>query len=143
MINDLITNIKFAWFGIFDYFNTKIITSLLSPLGVFLFGVDHVVIMKALVAVVIIDFITGLMSAKTITSKEAVRSAYKLAMYGLLVAAGHLTEVIVPGTTYLEEIVTSFLAVTELISILENIGKMGYAIPNKLLKRLQEFRDSQ
>jgi len=147
MIHEFIQSIKLLWMGIWEFALTKLIVTMSTSVFVFSFGINHVVIMKALIFLIIIDFVTGMWSARMtgehITSRRAVRSAYKLVMYGLLVAGAHLTEVIVPGTTYLEDIVTSFLAVTELISILENAGRMGYAIPKKLLKKLQDFRDEQ
>lgn len=147
MIHEFINIIKSLWIGIWEFALTKIILTMSSSIFVFAFGVNHAVIMKALIFIIIIDFITGIWSARVsgehITSRRAVKSAYKLVMYGLLVAGAHLTEVIIPGTTYLEDIVTSFLAVTELISILENAGRMGYAIPKKLLKKLQDYRDEQ
>jgi len=147
MIYEILSNIKWVFVGMVDFINTKVVMSLLSPLGVFLFGINHVVILKALICLVVIDFITGSWSAResgeVISSRKASRSAYKLVVYGLLAAGSHLTELILPGGTYLEEIVISFLALTEMISILENVGKAGFAIPHKLLKKLQVYRDEQ
>lgn len=147
MIHEFIQNIKLLWMGVWEFAATKILFSVVSSIGVFAFGIDHATIMQALIFLVVIDFITGLWSARVsgehITSRRAVKSAYKLVMYALLVSGAHLTEVVIPGKTYLEDIVTSFLAVTELISILENAGRMGYAIPKKLLKKLQDYRDEQ
>lgn len=147
MIQEFIHNIKLLWTGVWEFAMTKILFSLVSSLGVFAFGIEHAVIVKSLILLVVIDFVTGVWSARVtgehISSRRAVKSAYKLVMYGLLIAGAHLTEVILPGKTYLEDIVTGFLAVTELISILENSGRMGYAIPQKLLKKLQDFRNEQ
>ena len=131
--------------GIKEYFDLKLIPSILIPTFGFLFGFESQSIMLGLMALVVMDFITGIASAKKngepIRSRSAVKSAYKVAIYGLLVSAGHITEQIVPLTTYIEEAVTTFLALTELISIIENVGKMGFAIPQKLLNQLQRWRD--
>ena len=147
LTRDLFTSIERIWTSIPDYFTAKSVISVLSPLALLAFGSDHVLIMKSLVLLTVIDFVTGIWSARSvgeiISSRNAIRSAYKLVMYGLLVAGSHLTEVIIPGQSFLEELMTSFLAATELISILENTGKMGYAIPSKLLLKLQEYRDQK
>ena len=131
--------------GIREFFSLKFLPSFLIPIFGALFGFEMQKIIEALLLLVAIDFVTGIISAytskETIKSKSAVRSAFKIAVYGLLVSAGHLTEQITPGSTYIEEAVTTFLALTELISIIENIGKMGFAIPKKLLNQLHKIRD--
>lgn len=133
--------------GVADYFSVKFLPSIVLPSFGFLFGFGSEKIMLGLLVLVTMDFITGIASAKKmgepIRSRNAVKSAYKVAIYGLLVSAGHITEQIVPLTTYIEEAVTTFLALTELISIIENTGKMGFAIPQKLLNQLQVWRDSE
>lgn len=131
--------------GIGELFFIKLLPSYFIPAYITLFGLESEKIIQALLILVIIDFITGVSSAYTtgehIKSRTAVRSAFKIAVYGLLVSAGHLTEQITPFSTFLEEAVTTFLALTELISIIENIGKMGFAIPKKLLNQLHKIRD--
>lgn len=150
MINqmrDTLAIVQGLLMGVMEYFSVKFVPSLLIPGFGFLFGVGSEKIMLALLVLVAMDFITGVASAKKagvpIQSRRAVKSAYKVAIYGLLVSAGHLTEGIVPLTTYIEEAVTTFLALTELISIIENAGKMGFAVPAKLLNQLQEWRDGE
>lgn len=140
-----ITNSIFK--GIGEFFALKFWPSIVVPVFTILFGVENEVILRALLILVIFDFITGIISARQsnqpIKSKTAVRSAFKLAMYGLLISAAHLTEQITPIATFIEEAVITFLAITELISIIENVGKMGYAIPKKLLQKLQKLRDEE
>lgn len=133
--------------GVRDYFQFKLLPSFFIPAFAFLFGLGSEKIMVGLMTLVIFDFITGIVAAKKsgtpIESRIAVKSAYKLAIYGLLVSAGHLTEMIVPLTTYIEDAVTTFLALTELISIIENAGKMGFAVPSRLINQLQVWRDGE
>lgn len=128
-----------------EYFCMKFYPSILIPGFGFLFGFGSEKIMLALFCLISMDFVTGIISAKMsgapIESRRAVKSAYKVAIYGLLVSAGHLVEGIVPFTAYIEEAVTTFLALTELISIVENAGKMGFAVPQRLLNQLQVWRD--
>lgn len=69
-----------------------------------------------------------------------VKTAVKWTLYMLMVSASHLTESLLPGEWYLAEVTIAFLGATELVSILENIGKTGVAIPLKLLNKLEQLR---
>lgn len=102
----------------------------------------HVAVLLLIVA----DFITGILAAKVsgdeIKSSKIMRSAVKALIYFIMIAGAHLVEVAAPFVSFTDETVLAFLACTELISIIENSGKMGFAIPKKLLNKLQTFRDS-
>lgn len=102
----------------------------------------------ALLCLIIVDFITGVAGAKKsgeeIKSAKISRTVVKILTYFLFIAAAHYVELAVPvGTSFLDETVLAFLAVTELISVFENIGRMGYAVPKKLLNKLEKFRDAE
>lgn len=144
-MRDTLSIVKGLFEGVKDYFSLKFFSSFLLPTFSFLFGMGNQNIVYGLLALIVFDFITGVCAAKhighPIQSRNAVKSAYKVAVYGLLISAGHITEVILPGMTYIEQAVTSFLAVTELISIIENAGKLGFAVPQRLLNQLQKWRD--
>ncbi len=144
-MTDIFSTLKGIYDGIGTFFVMKFFPSFALPIFGMFFGFDNPMILKALLILVTFDFITGIFSAhvagEQIKSKSAVRSAFKIAVYGLLISAGHLTEIITPGTTFIEEAVTTFLALTEFISIIENIGKMGFAVPRKLLNQLHKLRD--
>jgi len=131
--------------GIGEFFAVKFLPSFVIPVFGIFFGFDDQLILRAMLFLIIFDFITGIIAARNsgevIKSKGIVRSAFKVAVYGLLISAGHLTEQVTPGTWYIQDAVITFLALTEMISIIENVGKMGYAIPRKLLARLQKLRD--
>lgn len=147
MLTEILKNLKSIASGISDFFFIKSLPAFVSSLAVFLFGMNNAIVLQALVVLVIIDFITGVLGAylekEVVTSRKAVKSAYKLVVYALLVAGAHVASIIIPVHLFLDEIVTSFLALTELISIIENTGKMGYAIPKKLLNKLQVLRNEQ
>lgn len=144
-MHETILILKNLAFGLGEYFSMKVIPAIVLPTFGFFFGFGSEQILLAMMFLVVMDFITGVASAKmsgqAIRSRLAVRSAFKIAVYGLLVSAGHLTEGIVPGNLFIEEAVTTFLALTELISIVENIGKLGFAVPARLLNQLQDWRD--
>lgn len=111
----------------------------------FLIGRENHTSMTMLIVLIAFDMVTAIIAeykcGRPIESRKALKTATKIVVYGLMVSAAHLTEQIVPGTTFIDSAVISFLAVTELISILENAGKSGYAIPKKLLNRLDDLRD--
>lgn len=102
----------------------------------------------AVLALVVMDFITGITAAKMsgdfIKSSRAFRSAIKTFMYLLMISAAYFTEIAFPlASQFADETVIAFLAITELISIMENLGKMGYGIPIKMLNRLKKIKDNQ
>lgn len=133
--------------SITDYLNVKLFASLSVTLYSVFFGAIPYTVTSAVVFLVIIDMVTGLMaskkSGKVITSKRAFATAGKLAVYGLLISAGHLTEVVIGFDMKVDEAIMIILAVTELISILENGAVLGYSIPQKLLNRLKEYSGQQ
>lgn len=114
------------------------------------FFVDDV-LTKALAALfflIIFDSITGVLAAKRtgdkIRSAKLVRTPIKIAIYFMLITAARIAEYSIPDQiAYLDEVVLAFLTLTELVSVMENIGKMGYAIPKKLLANLISLRDEK
>lgn len=111
----------------------------------FFFDSLHTEALFALFFLIVGDFITALFSAyknkEEIQSKKVVRSAWKIILYFSMISAGYLTET--AGLTFLpiDETIIIVLAVTELISILENVSYMGFVIPKKLLNKLRDIRD--
>lgn len=106
---------------------------------------------KALIALLfltLVDFVTGILSAKIsgeeITSRKVVHTAIKILVYFIFVASAFVTEHAVPQIAFFcDEVIIAFLALTELISITENIGKLGFAVPKKWLNKLQDLRDKE
>lgn len=144
---DLFLNIKTACVGLIEYFGVKMYGSLMLTVASYMIGAQNFELVYALMFLAIIDFITGVASAKVsgdiISSPKMFRGATKFIVYILFISAAHLSETIIPGSTYFENIIISFLALTEFISIIENIGKMGFAVPQQLLNKLQKYRDEQ
>jgi toxin secretion/phage lysis holin len=102
----------------------------------------------ALFVLIMFDFTTAIANAYhkkiEIQSRKIFVTAVKIVIYFGLVATAHIAEHAVPITSaFLDETLLAFLALTELISILENVGKLGFAIPQKLLNKLEELRDSK
>lgn len=97
----------------------------------------------ALMVLIIADFVTGIaVSLETghkISSAKIFKTVVKIVIYYSMIALGHMTEYSVPVlNNFIDETVLAFLAITELISNLENFGKLGYAVPEKLLRALRK-----
>ena len=129
----------------------------LKCLSVVLFIVSKIVfgdvdgaILLGVGALTIMDFVTAIMREyklkREIESRKIVKTAVKLFVYGLMISASYITEVVIGIKAFnvpITEIMATFIAVTELVSILENVGDMGYVVPKKLLGRLKDFRDDK
>lgn len=130
-----------------DFLSLKIPLAFIAGAGDYLFGPNGHPVNAILITLVIFDFVTAIMvsfkKGEPIESKKAFKTVTKIVVYGIFLSASHLTEQVIPGTTFLDETAGSFLAITELISIIENIGHLGYAIPKKLLNRLEELRQAE
>ncbi len=104
--------------------------------------------MIALFFLIIFDLITGIFAARVskerIKSAKVVRTPIKIAIYFMLITVTRLAEYSLPDVVgYLDETMIAFLVLTELISNIENVGKMGYVIPKVLLKKLKSLRDEK
>jgi phage-related holin len=139
--------IKNIFHSIGDYINVKLFAGAGVTLYTLFFGAIPYNVASAVVILVIIDMVTGLMASKqsgvVITSRRALATAGKLAVYGLLISSGHLTEVVIGYDMKIDDTIMIILAVTELISILENGAVLGYSVPQKLLNRLKEYSGKQ
>lgn len=124
----------------------KFLFSMLTWLIAFLIGMENQEIFAALVVLITIDLITGgiMVPFKTgvpIESIKILKTVSKLVAYSLFISAANLTETIVPGTTMIDIAVIAYLAMTEFISIMENMGKLGYSVPQKLLNRVINMKE--
>jgi len=104
--------------------------------------------MLAIFFLILFDWITGMLAAKAtgiqIKSSKILRTPIKISIYFMLIVAARIAEFSLPeAIRYLDDTVVAFLALTELISVLENTGKMGYAIPKTLLSKLISWRDEK
>lgn len=114
----------------------------------FTFGDGASTVLEAISLLIFLDFVTAILKAKlggeVIESWKVFRSAVKFTVYLTMLAACHLFQVVVPVLgSYATDIMAAFLAVTELISILENVGKMGFHIPLRLLNALQDNQNQK
>lgn len=125
----------------------KLPISILSGILAYLIGVENYASLVVIVVLMSFDLITAIMAAfkqgDPIESRRALKTATKLTVYCIFLSAMHLTESVIPGTTFMDEVAASFLALTEAISIMENIGRMGFAVPLKLLNQLKDLKETK
>lgn len=112
-------------------------------LGWFLGGCDG--LLFALLAFVVIDYITGIMCAvidKKLSSAVGFRGIFKKVLIFALVGVGHILDTRVIGAgSVLRTAVIFFYLSNEGISLLENAGHLGLPIPKKLKSILEQLHD--
>lgn len=113
-------------------------------LGWFLGGLDG--FLYALVAFVVIDYITGVMRAiieKRLSSEVGAKGIFKKVLIFTLVAIGHIIDsrIIGDGSVIRTAVIFFYLS-NEGISILENSTKIGLPIPEKLKNILVQLHKS-
>lgn len=112
-------------------------------LGYFLGGCDG--LLYALLAFVVIDYITGIMCAvvdKKLSSAVGFKGIFKKVLIFALVGVGHILDTRVIGTgSVLRTAVIFFYLSNEGISLLENAGHLGLPIPKKLKSILEQLHD--
>lgn len=148
MLTNYWNHIAAVFTAIGQYLNFKLLATVPIVIYQFMFDINHESSMLILAVLIVLDSITGVAAARDrgecIESKKFIKSAFKLGIYGLLVSASFLTDQLVGLTGAFIEIdkfMLGFLAATELISIIENTGAMGYAIPKGILDFLQKYTE--
>lgn len=106
------------------------------------FGIDNDGAISVLL-LIIIDTLTGFIRSyknKDLNSYDFYKFAYKIFTYFILVVTAKLVDKVVLGS-FACLIVETFLAVTEALSIIENLSQLGVPIPKILVERLKYLRD--
>lgn len=135
--------------AVFNNFAVKCASALGILVAQFSFAGVESATLVAIGFLIIADFITAIIAEKInkakITSRKMSKSAVKATVYALMVATGSFTEIVIGAGINLPitETIAGFIAATELISILENVGHAGYIVPKRLLNALKEFRDDK
>lgn len=101
----------------------------------------------ALVAMVVIDYITGVIKAAVqgkLSSAVGFRGLLKKVAIFLLVAVGVMVDRVIPATNEaVRSAVIFFYIANEGLSILENAGELGLPLPAALKKSLEKMRDKE
>ena len=111
-----------------------IVTAIGGYIGYFLGGFDGLI--YALVAFVVIDYITGLMVAvveKKLSSSIGFRGIFKKVLIFALVGIGHTIDfyLVEKGSAVRTAVIFFYLS-NEGLSIMENAARVGLPIPEKL-----------
>ncbi|WFF71800.1 phage holin family protein [Proteiniclasticum sp. QWL-01] len=118
-----------------------IVTVMGGYIGYFLGGWDG--FLYALVAFVVIDYITGLMVAvleKRLSSEAGFRGIFKKVVLFSLVAVGHIVDSrLLQNEGVIRTAVIFFYLSNEGISILENTAKIGLPVPENLKNVLAQL----
>lgn len=119
----------------------KIIMSFVLWIASFFFGDLYADALIATVMLMAIDFATGIVASyieqKPITSRRAGNSVLKGTVYLSAISAAYFTDQAVPGS-FVQSTMIAFVASTEFISVLENVGRMGFSTPKKILNQLRD-----
>lgn len=112
-------------------------------LGYFLGGCDG--LLFALLAFVVIDYITGVMCAiadKTLSSEVGFKGICRKVLIFLLVGIANILDVQVIGTgSIFRTAVIFFYISNEGVSLLENAAHLGLPVPSKMKAVLEQLHD--
>ena len=126
-----------------EFWNTiqLIFTAIGGWLGWFLGGCDG--LLYALIAFVVIDYITGVMCAvidHRLSSEVGFKGIFKKVLIFLLVGVANILDVQVIGTgCVLRTAVIFFYISNEGVSLLENAAYLGLPVPEKIKKVLEQL----
>ena len=119
-------------------------TALGGFIGWFLGGADG--FMYALIAFVVIDYITGVFCAiadKSLSSEVGFKGICRKVLIFVLVGIGNIIDVYVLGdSSVLRTAVIFFYLSNEGVSLLENASRLGLPIPDKLKEVLSQLHDN-
>lgn len=106
----------------------------------FSFGTIGFQIVVAVILLITIDTITGVIAAykqkEVISSKRFFDSVVKLLLFPMIIAAASIAQTALNTTLLaLPQLVAGYLAVHEFLSVIENFGRIGYKIPQKVLNQ--------
>jgi phage-related holin len=127
----------------------KALVSILITIG-FFFGDIHLQGIMAVGMLLIFDTVFGVMASwyekEPITSRRLSAVVRKGTVYFMAISAGYFTDLTIAESLPLldshavQSLMIGFIGVTEFSSIIENMGRMGYETPKKLLNQLPGFK---
>lgn len=136
-----VENIKTILANLTDYWGLKALAAMALSINDWFFHPRHDNLTIVCVFV-LFDTITGFLKAHknhVLSSSGFFRFSIKLLVYFILMAVGSLLDKIIPVSDYVSalSIMTGFLAVTESLSVLENISGLGYSVPTRIVSMLR------
>ena len=120
-----------------------VITAVGGWLGLFLGGSDG--FLYALIAFVVIDYVTGVMCAvldKKLSSEIGFKGIFKKVLIFIMVGTAHILDTyIIGGGGVIRTAVVFFYCSNEGLSVLENAAHIGLPVPEKLKSILEQLHD--
>lgn len=120
----------------------KIGATSLGAITGYLFGGWDTLLQLLLVAV-IIDYISGMIAASVegkLSSKIGFKNIPKKIMIFLMVAVAHLVDQVIHDGSVLMDATIFFYLANELLSIIENSGRSGLPVPEKLKQTVEVLK---
>ena len=117
------------------------VISITTSIIFFLFG-DIDLIIKCLLSMMILDYITGLIKGyinKEISSRASLKGILKKILYLIIVTASVTLDKILTLDYCIRDIVAYSFIFNEIISIIENCSMMGIKLPTILTSSLEVF----
>lgn len=112
----------------------------------FLFGDAYIAGLVGVLMLMVFDTIMGIMASlhegNSISSAKFSRALLKGTVYFVAISGAYYADTTIPFDV-IQATMIAFVGLTEFISILENIGRMGFNTPKKLLNDLKGLRDSK
>ncbi len=112
----------------------------------FIFG-DFNGLMIALVALIVLDYISGVIAAaveKKLSSEAGAKGIAKKIFMLLIVAVANIVDINVIGEGHvLKSVTVVFYIANECISLIENAGRLGVPVPKKLLDVLEQLKNKE
>lgn len=130
----------------FEPSTMKVGLATLTSVLFFFFGNLYTEALIGIMMLIIIDTIFAISAAfiegQPITSRHFSRVLYKSIVYFMAISAGYFADLTIPFNL-IQATMVAFVGATEFISILENMGRMGYETPKKLLNQLKDFKSQK
>jgi len=112
----------------------------------FVFG-DFNGLMIALIALIVLDYISGVLAAvveKKLSSEVGAKGIAKKIFMLLIVAVANIVDINVIGEGHvLKSVTVVFYIANECISLIENAGRLGVPVPKKLLDVLEQLKSKE
>ena len=122
-----------------------VITAVGGWLGLFLGGCDG--FLYALIAFVVIDYVTGVMCVvldKKLSSEIGFKGIFRKMLIFIMVGTAHILDTnIIGGGGVIRTAVVFFYCSNEGLSVLENAAHIGLPVPEKLKGILEQLHDRE
>ena len=118
---------------------SKILVGFGGATASFLFG-GWSALLSILIVLVGMDYLTGILVAGSegrLNSRTGLRGISRKVLIFSIVAVGHLVDVVLGDAHLLRDTTIFFYLANEVLSIVENCGRLGLPIPPKVIRAVE------